>query len=172
MNRIWGTIEPLDIDLVAMVENFEVTEKDDPKERSKILIEKFNWEKDDTYKIWSFESPNLIVDKTKGVQGLGEIKDSILSAFTSTTREGALAGENMRGLRFNITDAIVHQDPAHRKGAQIIPAARRFFQGLELIARPTLLEPMFMCEITAPNDVLGGIYQTLNKRRGQIIEQI
>jgi len=155
-----------------MIENYEITEKDDPKERSKKLVETFEWEKDDTYKIWSFESPNIIVDKSKGVQGLVDIKDSILSAFTSTTREGVLAGENMRGIRFNIIDAVVHQDPAHRKGAQIIPAARRFFHGLELKGKPTLLEPMFICEITAPNDVLGGIYQTLNKRRGQIIEQV
>lgn len=103
---------------------------------------------------------------------MNEIKDSILSGFTIATREGVLAAENMRGLRFNITDALIHEDPAHRKGPQVIPAARRFFHGLELKARPTLLEPIFLCEITAPNDVLGGIYQTLNKRRGEIIEQV
>lgn len=42
-NRIWGTSEPIDPDLVAMIENFEITEKDDPKERSKKLVEKFAW---------------------------------------------------------------------------------------------------------------------------------
>lgn len=29
-----------------------------------------------------------------------------------------------------------------------------------------------MCEITAPGDAMGGIYQTLNQRRGNIIEEI
>lgn len=112
----------------------------------------------------------MIVDKTKGVQGLGDIKDSIQSAFMYASKEGVLAGEALRGTRFNLTDATVHADPAHRKGAQVIPAARRFFQGLQLKSSPTLLEPMFMCEIAAPKEVGGGIYQTLNKRRGQIIE--
>lgn len=76
----------------------------------------------------------------------------------------------MRGVRYNIVDATCHNDPAHHKGAQIIPASRRLFQGLQLKSRPTLLEPLFLCEITAPSDVMGGIYQTLNIRRGQIID--
>ena len=76
----------------------------------------------------------------------------------------------MRGVRFNLVDANVHNDPAHRKGSQIIPASRRLFQGLQLKSRPTLLEPLFLCEITAPSEVMGGIYQTLNIRRGQIID--
>lgn len=28
-----------------------------------------------------------------------------------------------------------------------------------------------MCEITAPGDAIGGIYQTLNQRRGTILEE-
>lgn len=79
-------------DLVTMIENFEITEKDDPKERSKKLVEKFGWEKDDTYRIWAFENPNLLVDKTKGVQGLNEIKDSICTAFAQASKQGVLAG--------------------------------------------------------------------------------
>lgn len=75
-----------------MIENGEITERDDPKERSKKLIEKFEWEKDDTYKIWSFDTPNVLVDKTKGLQYLNEIKDSICTSFTETRREGVLAG--------------------------------------------------------------------------------
>lgn len=77
----------------------------------------------------------------------------------------------MRGIRFNIVDAIPHPDPAHRKTAQILPAAKRLLHGLQLKSRPTLLEPIFLCEITAPSEVMGGIYQTLNQRRGQIIEE-
>lgn len=170
-NRIWGTSEPVHPDLVEMVESGEVSEKDDPKERSKMLVDKFKWEKDDTYKIWAFETPNFLVDKTKGVQGLNEIKDSIVTGFSQSYRQGVLAGEAMRGIRFNITDAQPHPDPAHRKTAQILPAAKRLFHGLQLKSRPTLLEPIFLCEITAPSEVMGGIYQTLNTRRGQIIEE-
>ena len=72
----------------------------------------------------------------------------------------------MRGIKFNVVDAMIHQDPAHRRGAQIIPASRRLFHGLELHGMPTLEEPILMCEITAPGEAIGGIYQTLNQRRG------
>lgn len=78
----------------------------------------------------------------------------------------------MRGIRFNLTDAMIHQDPAHRKQGQIVPSSRRLFQGLELMSRPTLEEPIFMCEITSTNDVIGGIYQTITQRRGTIIEEM
>ena len=55
----------------------------------------------------------------------------------------------MRGIRFNIVDAQPHPDPAHRKAAQILPATKRLLHGLQLKSRPTLLEPIFLCEITS-----------------------
>jgi len=45
--------------------------KDDPKIRSKRLVEEFNWSKDETSKIWTFgpdnTGPNMLIDMTKGV---------------------------------------------------------------------------------------------------------
>ena len=72
----------------------------------------------------------------------------------------------MRGIKFNITDTMIHQDPAHQRGAQVVPVSRRLFHGLELHGRPTLEESILMCEIKAPREAIGGIYQTLNQRRG------
>jgi len=77
----------------------------------------------------------------------------------------------MHGCRFNLTDVKIHADNAHRGAGQIMPAGRSLFKGLELAAVPTLLEPIFMCEITAPSHVLGGIYDTLSQRRGEVIEE-
>lgn len=105
----------------------------------------------------------------KGAQYLNEIRDSVCSAFQNASKNGILAEENMRGCRFNIVDAKVHADAVHRNGAQIVPTARRLFQGLQLAARPTLLEAIFLCEITAPSQVLGGVYNTLSQRRASII---
>jgi elongation factor 2 len=42
---------------------------------------------------------------------------------------------------------------------------------LEVAAEPTLLEPIFMCEIAAPNQALGGVYYTLSQKRAEIIEE-
>jgi elongation factor 2 len=70
--------------------------------------------------------------------------------------------ENMRGIRFNIVDATLHTDAIHRGGGQIIQTARRCYYASELSAVPSLQEPIFSCEITAPMDVMGGVYNCLN----------
>lgn len=77
--------------------------------------------------------------------------------------------ENMRGIRFNIMDVALHADAIHRGGGQIIPTARRVFYAAQLTAKPKFVEPIFLCEIQAPDDAMGGIYQTLTQRRGIVI---
>ena len=51
-----------------------------------------------------------------------------------------------------------------------MPTARRLYYALEILGKPTLLEPIFLCQITAPMESMGGVYQTLNTKRGEIIE--
>lgn len=56
----------------------QVGPRDDPKIRTKTLSEEFGWDKELTKKIWAFgpdtNGPNMMVDATKGVQYLNEIK--------------------------------------------------------------------------------------------------
>jgi len=103
-----------------LIEKGDMGPKDDPKLRSKRLIEEFNWDKNDTQKIWTFGpdnvGPNMLVDMTKGVQFMNEIKDSCESAFQWSTREGCMTDENMRGVRCNIMDTVLHADAIHRGG--------------------------------------------------------
>jgi len=121
-----------------MIEKEEVGPKSESKERSKILVEQFEWDKTDSTKIWCFgpdtNGPNMLVDTAKGVQFLNEIKDSMEAAFQWATKEGVLCSENMRGCRFNIYDVTLHTDAIHRGGGQIIPTARRVFYASELTA--------------------------------------
>merc|ERR1711898_45025 len=123
-----------------MIENEEVGPKTETKERGKILVEKFDWDKTDTQKIWCFgpdtNGPNCFVDVAKGVQFLNEIKDSVEAAFQWATKEGAMCDENMRGCRFNIHDVALHADAIHRGGGQVIPTARRVYYACELTAKP------------------------------------
>jgi len=100
---------------------------------------------------------------------LNTVKDSCKSAFQWASREGVLTQEAMRGIRFNIMDATLHSDSAHRGGGQIMPTARRVFYAAQLTAGPRFQEPIFLCEITAPDTVLGGIYQCISLRRGTVI---
>merc|ERR1712153_13080 len=78
---------------------------------------------------------------------------------------GVLCEEPMRGCRFDLYDVTLHADAIHRGGGQIMPTARRCFYACMLTATPTLLEPIFLVNITAPEGALGGIYSTMNKLR-------
>ena len=175
-NRVFGTAGPLGEELSDLIEKGDISPTMDIKARGKRLVDDFGWEKDDTAKIWCFgpdnTGPNMVVDITKGVQYMNEIKESMVSAFQWSSKTGVLCDENMRGMRFNVTDCDLHTDAIHRGGGQIMPQARRLFFALELYCGPTLLEPIFACDITAPAEVMGGVYQTLNQRRGQVVEEI
>merc|ERR1711881_138334 len=131
----------------------------DFKVRGKILQETYEWDPNDAKKVWCFgpdtTGPNLLVDVTKAVQYLQEIKDSAEAAFQWATREGAMTEENMRGCRFNIHDVTLHADAIHRGGGQIIPTARRVFYACELTSEPRLQEPIYQVEIQCPENAVG-----------------
>ena len=137
-NRLYVKAAPLTDELSDMIETEKLGPKTESKERSKILVEQFEWDKTDSTKIWCFgpdtNGPNMLVDVAKGVQFLNEIKDSMEAAFQWATKEGVLCSENMRGIRFNIHDVTLHTDAIHRGGGQIIPTARRVFYASELTA--------------------------------------
>jgi len=48
---------------------------------------------------------------------------------------------------------------------------RRVMHASFLAAEPTLMEPVYLAEIQCIDSVLGGVYQTLNRRRGQIFSE-
>jgi elongation factor 2 len=174
-NRLYCTAQPLTEGLPDIIEKGELGPKDDPKSRAKKLHEEFNWDKEDAQRIWTFgpenSGPNLLVDLTKGVQYMNEIRDSCESAFQWATKEGVICEENMRQVRINVVDVALHTDAIHRGGGQIIPTARRVYYACELTAQPRLQEPIFLAEITAPMEAMGGVYQCLNQRRGVVLEE-
>jgi len=175
-NRLYVVARPLEEGLAEAIDNNQITPRDEPKARARELAEKYNWDVTEARKIWSFgpntNGPNVLVDCTKGVQYLNEIKDSMIAGLQWVTKEGVLTQENMRGIRFNLMDVILHADAIHRGGGQIIPTARRVFYAAQLTAQPRLMEPIFLVEIQCPQTAVGGIYSVMNRRRGQIIEEI
>merc|ERR1712073_145056 len=80
-------------------------------------------------------------------------------------------GENMRGIRFNIMDVTLHADAIHRGAGQIMPPTRRCCFAAEMTAKPTLQEPVFLVEITCPQDAMSGVYNCMNLRRGCVFEE-
>jgi len=175
-NRIYLVAEPMDEELSKAIEDGAVGPKADPKERAKILTEKFDWDKQVAQtKIWCYgpetDGANLVVDSTVGVQYLIEIKEHVNSAFQWATKEGPLCEENMRGIRFNLMDVTLHTDAIHRGAGQIMPPTRRCCFAAELTASPTLQEPVFLVEITCPQEAMSGVYNCMNLRRGCVFEE-
>lgn len=172
-NRLYITVEPLDEDLSKAIEEGECTGDMDAKTRSRYLAEKHGWDLTETKKIWAFgpteKTPNIIIDSTKGVQYVHEIRDHVVAGFIWTAQKGVLCEEQMRGCKVNILDATLHADAIHRGGGQIIPTTRRAIYAACMLAKPTLMEPVYLAEIVAPDTAMGGIYNVLNKRRGKIL---
>jgi elongation factor 2 len=169
-NFLYFEARPVEEGLADAIDDGRNCPRDDPKVRSKVLAEEFGWDKDLAKKIWCFgpetTGPNMVVDMCKGVQYLNEIKDSVVTAFQWTTKEGAIAEENMRGIAFEVCDVVLHADAIHRGGGQVIPTARRVMYAAQLTAKPRLLEPVYLVEIQAPEGAIGGIYSVLNQKRG------
>jgi len=174
-NRLFMKATPMQDGLAEDIDSGVINPKDDPKVRGKLLVEKYQWDANDSRKIWCFgpeaTGPNMLVDVTKGVQYLNEIKDSMVSGFQWATKDGVLCEENCRGIRWNIHDVTLHTDAIHRGGGQIIPTARRCLYACQLTASPRLLEPVYLVEIQCPESVVGGIYGVLNRRRGHVFEE-
>lgn len=127
-NRLYVKARPFPDGLAEDIDKGEVGSHQELKQHAHYLAGKYEWDVSEARKIWCFgpdgTGPNILVDITKGVQYLNEIKDSVATGFQWTTKQGALCEENMRGVRFDSHDVALHADAVHRGGGQIIPTAR------------------------------------------------
>ena len=170
-NRIYLQGERMSQELVDAIENRDIFQDQESKERARKLADEHDWDVGEARKIWTFGCPpdgkaNVLVDCTKGVQYLNEIKDSMVGAFNQYTCGGILCDEALQGCRFNLVDMVMHADAIHRGAGQIMPPMKRCMAAVELKYGPMLLEPMYVCDITVPQNAMSGVYSTLNARRG------
>ena len=63
---------PLNEELAHDIDNDLINARQDIKERKKLLVERHDWDSNEALKIWCFgpetSGPNLLVDKTEGIQ--------------------------------------------------------------------------------------------------------
>jgi len=174
-NRLFVTASPLEEGLAEDIELGKYGPRVDPKVQARSLADTYGWDPNDGKKIWCFgpetRGPNVLIDQTKGVSYMMEIKDSCVAAFQWASKEGILCEENMRNCKFKIQDVTLHADNIHRGGGQIIPTCRRVLYACELTAEPALMEPVFLVEIQTVESAMGSIYGVLNKRRGHVFDE-
>jgi len=173
-NRLYCQAEPLSDELVKAIASDEIKQDMDVKIRARAMADNYGWDIGEARKIWSFGCPpdakgNLLVDTTKGVQFLNEIKDHVKTGFIQYSDGGVLCDEVCRGIRVNIEDVVLHSDTIHRGAGQLMPACRKVFSACHLSAQPRLCEPLYLVDITVPSSELSGVYNTLNVRRGTVV---
>eukprot|EP01084_Bolivina_argentea_P196528 336876_1 len=174
-NRLYMYAEPLSEAFVTAVDDGDIVlvSSSEMKKFGRRLADDYDWDLGSARKIWTFGCPpdakaNCVVDTTKGVQFLNEIKDHVVGAFMQVTTGGVLCDEVMRGIRYNITDVKLHADAIHRGAGQIMPCAKKVFFACQIASSPKLLEPMYLVDITVPQSAHSGVFNTLNTKRGEI----
>jgi len=139
------------------------------------MAEMFGWDIEGR-KIWAWGpevngGTNCFCDTTRAVDYLNEARELVVNGFQGNVGKGPLTEEPMRGVRFNLTDALLHAETTHRSTSQILPAVRRAMFASLLTADPILLEPIFAVDIQCPDSAIGGIYGVLTRRRGHVVSQ-
>jgi elongation factor 2 len=139
-NRLYATAEPLHADLPNEIEEGKVNARDDFKARARYLADNFEWDVTEARKIWAFApdgtGPNIVLDATKGVNYLNEIKESVVAGFNQACGQGPMADEQVRGILVKLLDVVLHADAIHRGMGQIQPTARRVVHASLLTASP------------------------------------
>ena len=168
-NKIFLRVEPLPDDIVDLIRTGKLKEDMDKKEMARILREK-GWGTDESRSVQAIDaSGNMFVDETKGVQFIQESMDSIRTGFDDVIKNGPIAKEQVRGVKFVLHHFVPHEDPAHRGLAQLMPATRRAMLGAILIADPVLLEPILGIEVKCPQEQIGTVAGILSSKRGKLL---
>jgi elongation factor 2 len=175
LTRCYMLCEPMDEQLVLDIENNIISAEQDENIRADYLKEHYNWNPTQARKIWCFgpdnSGPNMIVDCTKNVQDLNEVKASVVAGFQWMSKEGVLIEENMRGARFNIVDYTTSACAIRRGGGQIIPMTRRCLYACQLLSEPRLVQPVYLMSVICPEYVVGVLYDAILKGNGSVIRE-
>ena len=173
-NRFMIECEPLSTEVVAALRDGHfgngAVRSGDAKEVGNKFGE-LGMDKDKMRKIYAISGTNVLVNDTKGIQGLHETRELIIESFNEVCKKGPVADEPVMGMMVRLVDAKLHEDAIHRGPAQTIPAVRNAIKGAMIRARTVLMEPMQRSHVSVPNDWLGQVTREITNRRG-IIEDM
>jgi elongation factor 2 len=169
-SRFWIEVEPLEEKVIQLIENGDISEIMNKKQMGSVLRKEAEWPTDEAKHVWALEEHrNIMLDMTKGIQYLREVRDTALSGFRWATQAGPLCEEPMRGVKVKLMDAKLHEDPVHRGPAQIMPAIRRAMLGSFLTAKPVLLEPIYKIGVSVSSQWVGEVSSLITRKRGRIV---
>ncbi|MCW4052890.1 MAG: elongation factor EF-2 [Candidatus Bathyarchaeota archaeon] len=168
-SKLWIQVEPLEENIIQLIEKGDLAEEMNRKKMRPILREA-GWSTDEARNVWSLEEHrNILVDLSKGVQYLREVRDMVIAGFRWACQNGPLCEEPIRGIKVKVTDASLHEDPVHRGPAQIMPAARKGILGSFLSSTPIILEPIYKIGVSVSGEWVGEVSGLITRKRGRII---
>jgi elongation factor 2 len=169
-SRFWIQVEPLEEKVIEMIEKGEIGGVVGQKNISTILRTQAKWPTEEAKKVWVIEDhKNILIDRTKGIQYLREVKEMVNAGFRWACENGPLSEEPLRGVKAKLLDVKLHEDPVHRGPAQIMPAIRRAFLGSFLTAKPVLLEPVYKIGVSVSAQWVGDVTGIIIRKRGRIL---
>ncbi|PWN36281.1 putative ribosomal elongation factor EF-2 [Meira miltonrushii] len=179
-NKLTIIAEPLEKGIAEDIESGRLDIHMPPKELGKLLQEKYGWDLLASRSVWAFgpsdDGPNILVDDTLPSEVdkklLYTVRQTIKQGFQWATREGPLADEPVRNVKFRILDAQLAPEPINRGSGQLIPTARRTCYAALLLATPRLMEPIYYVEVQAPADCVAAVYTVLARRRGHVTQDV
>ena len=173
-NRFYFEVEALSTEVIEALRSGDLGSGNIRSSDAKETGNKFGalgMDKDLMRKIYAINGTNVLVNDTKGIQGLHETRELIIEAFNEVCSRGPIADEPVQGMFVRLVDAKLHEDAIHRGPAQTIPAVRNGIKGAMMRARTVILEPMQKAFVSVPNDWLGQVTREVTNRRG-IIEDM
>ena len=169
-SKLWVTLQKLSEEEIEAIRTGKIGEMQTRDERQKTLRTQFGWETDDAKSVIAVEENNLLVNRIKGRQYVEEVLDHVKSGFREAVHTCVLAKEPAYGLRVNLEDISVHEDPVHRGPAQILPMTWRPIWACFLLSDPKLLEPILSFECKVPQAFVSSVLAIVQKRRGRVLD--
>ncbi|MDF1538141.1 MAG: GTP-binding protein [Candidatus Thorarchaeota archaeon] len=168
-NRIRIFIEPLDEKTIELIKKEKIVMEQAPRDRAAILRDEAGWDAKEARKILDIHESSILVDAMSGVQKFERIWPYVQSSWREFIDQGPVAREPIMGVKVTITDATIHNDPAHTGYNEVATMSTSGLNMSFLSAQPALYEPILHVDIKTPADTQGGVIKVLTGHRGQIL---
>lgn len=168
-NRVRMVLEPLDEKTVELIKKKRVTMDQHPRDRGAILRDEAGWDAKVARKILDIYESCILVDAMSGVQRFDRIFSYLQTVFREFVDSGPIAHEPVMGVKVILTDATIHNDPAHTGYNEVTTMVSAGLNMGFLTGKPGLYEPVLNVDIKTPTDTQGQVIKVLSGHRGQIL---
>ncbi|MCK4567035.1 MAG: elongation factor EF-2, partial [Candidatus Thorarchaeota archaeon] len=168
-NRVRMILEPLDEKTVELIKKKKVNMSQHPRDRGAILRDEAGWDAKVARKILDIYESCMLVDAMSGVQRFDRIFSYLQTVFREFVDSGPIAHEPVMGVKVTLTDATIHNDPAHTGYNEVTTMVSAGLNMGFLTGKPGLYEPVLNVDIKTPTDTQGQVIKVLTGHRGQIL---